>query len=147
MRCSFWFIDHMSRFSLNAPASGAAIATWQHQQCCTACFGFRRCCTAHIASGWSCTAHLVVGWRWTAYRRHRAAYRRCQKRRSETLASGDGQQCEDRTEVFICVHCQRNWPTETGKYLCTVCDAFPLCGTCMSWDSCKACATDESSGG
>ena len=48
MRCSLWFIDHISHLSLIAPASGAAIATWQHQQCCTACCGVRPCCTAQI---------------------------------------------------------------------------------------------------
>ena len=55
--------SHFLRFSLSAPAHGAATATWQPQQCCTACFGFRWCCTALIPSRWSCTAHVVVRWR------------------------------------------------------------------------------------
>ena len=66
-----WFIDRAravarnlcSHGSLSAPAYGAAVATWQPQQCCTACFGFRWCCTALIPSRWSCTAHVVVRWR------------------------------------------------------------------------------------
>ena len=56
---------HRSHFhvSLSAPSYGATVATWQPQQCCTACFGFSWCCTALIPSRWSCTAHLVVRWR------------------------------------------------------------------------------------
>ena len=38
-------MSHFPFFSLSAHAHGAPIATWQPQQCCTACFGFRWCCT------------------------------------------------------------------------------------------------------
>jgi len=48
----FWFIDHICRFSLSAPAYGAARRMAQSQQSCTACFAFRWCCSALIPSRW-----------------------------------------------------------------------------------------------
>ena len=75
LRCHFSCMDAISvhrldfRCSLSAPAYGAAMATWQPQQCCTACFGFRRWCSilqkrcaaqperCHVAGAWCMDQH------------------------------------------------------------------------------------------